>query len=337
VSAFPWHGAALAAIVAERSRMPHALLVQGPSGIGKVEFARALAQSMLCETPRGGLACGTCPACHWFSQSNHPDYREIVPEIAEENDDEAEEGAKPDAKKSLVIKVGQIRAVADFISLTTHRAGFRVLLIRPAEAMQAAAANALLKTLEEPPPATLILLVADRPARLLATIRSRCRPLVLPMPPHGESLAWIAAQGIANPEVALAFAGGAPLLAVELAQESEEPLRRKVVGELARPGGAQALAFATGFDRPQVERTLYWMQTWVHDLVRVMTAGRARHHLENAPVLAAKAKRASLAGLLDLDRELIEARRLSAHPLNARLLAEHLMMAYNRATLPESR
>ena len=109
------------------------------------------------------------------------------------------------------------------------------------------------------------------------------------------------------------------------------------LGELARPGGANALAFGTGFDRPQVDRTIYWMQTWVHDLVRVKTAGRARHHLGDAPVLAAKAKRASLEGLLDLDRELIEARRLSAHPLNARLLAEHLMMAYNRATLPESR
>ena len=317
--------------------MPHALLVQGPSGIGKVEFARALAQSMLCESPRDGLACEACPACHWFAQSNHPDYREIVPEIAEEGEEEGSEGARPEAKKSLVIKVDQIRAVADFISLSTHRAGFRVLLVRPAEAMQAAAANALLKTLEEPPPATLIVLVADRPARLLATIRSRCRPLVLPLPAREEALAWIAAQGIGNPDVALALAGGAPLLAVELAQASEEPLRRKVVLELSRPAGAHALAFATGFDRSLVDRTLYWMQTWVHDLVRLKTAGRARHHLDNPPALAAKAKRASLEGLLDLDRELIEARRLCAHPLNARLLAEHLMMAYNRATLPESR
>ncbi len=162
MSAFPWHREALAAILSERERMPHALLVQGPSGIGKVEFARALAQGLLCESPRAGLACEACSACHWFSQSNHPDYREIVPEASEESDDEAlEDSARADAKKSLVIKVDQIRAVADFISLTTHRAGFRVLLVRPAEAMQAAAANALLKTLEEPPPATVIALVAD--------------------------------------------------------------------------------------------------------------------------------------------------------------------------------
>ena len=318
--------------------MPHALLVQGPSGIGKVEFARALAQGMLCETPRAGLACEACSACHWFSQSNHPDYREIIPAIAEEGDeDSAEEGSRADAKKSLVIKVDQIRAVADFISLSTHRAGFRVLLVRPAESMQAAAANALLKTLEEPPPATLIVLVADHPARLLATIRSRCRPLVLSMPPREEALAWLAAQGVGNPAVALAVAGGAPLLALELADAAEEPLRKKVIAELSRPGGAHALAFATGFDRPQVERTLFWMQTWVHDLVRVKTAGLARHHVDNAAALAAKAKRASLEGLLDLDRELVEAKRLAAHPLNARLLAEHLMMAYNRATLPDSR
>jgi DNA polymerase III subunit delta' len=338
VSAFPWHRAALAAILSERERMPHALLVQGASGIGKVEFARAVAQGLLCESPRAGLACEACAACHWFSQSNHPDYREIVPEASEESDEEAtQESAKADAKKSLVIKVDQIRAVADFISLSTHRAGFRVLLLRPAEAMQPAAANALLKTLEEPPPATIILLVADRPARLLATIRSRCRPLVLAMPPREEALAWLAAQGTENAEVFLALAGGAPLLALELADAAEEPLRKKVIGELARPGGAHPLAFATGFDRPQVERMLFWMQTWVHDLVRVKTAGRARHHVDNAPALAAKAKRADLDRLLGLDRELVEAKRLAGHPLNARLLAEHLLMAYNRATLPDSR
>ncbi len=143
-----------------------------------------------------------------------------------------------------------------------------------------------------------IALVADRPARLLATIRSRCRPLVLGMPPREEALAWLTAQGIANASVALALAGGAPLLALELADGAEEPLRKKVIGELVRPGGAHALAFATGFDRPQVERTLFWMQTWVHDLVRVKTAGQARHHVDNAAALVAKARRASLEGLL---------------------------------------
>ena len=86
----PWHRATLAALLADRSRLPHALLVHGPRGIGKTEFARALGASALCESPVEGLACGKCPSCHWFSQGNHPDYREIVPEAAEEEDADAE-------------------------------------------------------------------------------------------------------------------------------------------------------------------------------------------------------------------------------------------------------
>ena len=99
----------------------------------------------------GGLACATCPSCHWFSQGNHPDYREIVPEAAEEEEEGAEDAAKAEKAKSVVIKIDQIRAIADFVAPTTHRAGYRVLVLRPAEALQPAAANALLKTLEEPP------------------------------------------------------------------------------------------------------------------------------------------------------------------------------------------
>src|SRR6185436_8899752 len=159
---------------------------------------------------------------------------EIVPEATAEEEGEGTdtlpaEGAKPEKAKSLVIKIDQVRAVADFVSLTTHRAGFRVLVVRPAEAMQPAAANALLKTLEEPPPSTIIALVSDRPSRLLATIRSRCRQLALPMPARDAALAWLKAQGIANAETALAIAGGAPLLAVDLAQPDEEALRRKLL------------------------------------------------------------------------------------------------------------
>ena len=133
------------------------------------------------------LRPSSSPSCHWLSQGNHPDYREIVPEAASEDEDEAEEAAKPDKAKSLVIKIDQIRAIADFVSLTTHRAGYRVLLIHPAEAMHPGAANALLKTLEEPPPQTLIALVSDQPARLLATIRSRCSARGARAPPDRDA------------------------------------------------------------------------------------------------------------------------------------------------------
>ena len=315
--------------------MPHAILIHGPAGIGKVEFARALAAALLCEAPRGPEACGSCPSCHWFSQGNHPDFREIVPEAAAEDDDgegaEAE-GARAEKAKSVVIKVDQIRAVSDFIALTTHRDGYRVLLLHPAEALQPASANALLKTLEEPPPRTLIALVSDRPARLLPTIRSRCRLLALAPPPRAGAIEWLRSEGVAQPEVALAAAGGAPLLARDLAQPEEAELRRRLVAELARPGGADAVQFAAGVERTTVERTIWWMQTWVHDLLRARLSGDVRHHGEHAAAIRARARTVDVDALFELDRELAEARRLATHPLNARLLSEHLLMAYNRAT-----
>ena len=330
----PWHRAALERLLADRARMPHALLVHGPAGIGKQEFARALANGMLCESPRKGLACGECAACHWFSQGNHPDYREIVPEAALE--DEAAEGEaeapKPEKAKSVVIKIDQVRAVADFVALSTHRAGYRVLVVHPAEAMNPGAANALLKTLEEPPPSTLIVLVSDRPARLLATIRSRCRILALPLPPRDAALAWLREQGVGSPEAALAAAGGAPLAARDQSQPEEAQLQRRLLDELAKPAGADALAFAPTVTRETVEKFIHWLQTWVHDLARVRLAGEPRHHVHLAQPLRARAKAADLDALFAFDRELSEARALAAHPLNPRLLAEHLLMTYNRIT-----
>lgn len=328
---FPWHEEALRALTAQRERMPHALLVHGPQGIGKVEFARALAAAMLCEAPEAGLACGRCPSCHWFEQNNHPDYREIVPEATEEPGDDAE-AVTAEKAKSVVIKVDQVRAVADFMALTTHRAGYRVLVLWPAEALQPAAANALLKTLEEPPPRTLIVLVADQPARLLATLRSRCRRVALALPPAAQALAWLTAQGVPRPQAALANAGGAPLLARDLAAPEAAEFRRRLLGELAKASGADVLQFASAVDRAAVERFVFWMQTWVHDLVRVRLAAEPRHHRDFAAALAARARTADLDALFALDRELAAARRLASHPLNPRLVAEHLLLAYNRAT-----
>jgi DNA polymerase-3 subunit delta' len=336
--ALPWHRAPLKALLADRERLAHAVLVQGRAGIGKLEFARALAQGALCETPRDGLACGTCPSCHWFGQGNHPDFREIVPEAAaEEEEGAAEETAKAEKSKSLYIKIEQIRDVTAFMALTTHRSGYRVLLIHPADTMFPNAANALLKTLEEPPGRTLVILVTAQPARLLPTIRSRCRAVTLAPPPREEALRWLREEGIEGADAALATAGGAPLLARELAAPEEAALRKRILDELAR-GVGDVPAFAATLEKGALGRFLFWMQTWIHDLVRMRLAGSARHHGEYGKALQARAKSADLDQLLALDREIAEARRLASHPLNPRLVAEHLLMAYNRAfTVTERR
>lgn len=322
------------ALLARRGRFPHALLVAGPAGIGKAAFTHALAQGLLCESPREGLACGACPACNWFSQGNHPDFRQLLPAAVEEDEaPEAGDAARDGERKSVVIKVGQVRDVADFMALSTHRAGFRVLILRPAEALQPAAANALLKTLEEPPPATAILLVSDRPSRLLATIRSRCQVIALGMPPPEAALAWLLAEGVDGAEDALALAGGSPLLARDLAEAGSRAWRERAVAELARPDGAQALAFAAGVDRDRVEPLLFVMQTWLEDLLRAKQSAPPRRHRAHAAALRAKARRAPTEALLALDRELCQARRVASHPLNAQLFAEYLLMTYNRATV----
>jgi len=335
VKAYPWHVPALERLLAQRGRLPHALLVHGPRGIGKTDFARALAASVLCESPARSLACGQCASCHWFSQGNHPDFREVVPEASEDDEEEAEPtGAKAEKAKSLFIKIEQVRALADFIALSTHRAGYRVLVMRPAESLHPNAANALLKTLEEPPPSTLIVMVSERPARVLPTIRSRCSALALGLPPAKEALAWLRSEGIGAPEIALATAGGAPLLARELADPSETEFRTRTLGELSRPGGANAVAYAAGVDRARLERFLYWMQTWVFDVASRKAGAPVRHHPDLASAIESRAKAASVEGLFELERELAEARRLVAHPLNPRLLVEHLLLTYNRAIKP---
>jgi len=161
-SIYPWQQDAWRQLQQQRDRMPHAILLHGAHGIGKTVFAERLAQALLCDAPRtDGHACGQCGSCGWFAQYSHPDYRRVRPEILEpEGSETGSEGDADDGKKaaktakapSKEIKIGQIRALADFMNISTHRRGKRVIVLYPAEALNEMAANALLKTLEEPAP-----------------------------------------------------------------------------------------------------------------------------------------------------------------------------------------
>jgi DNA polymerase-3 subunit delta' len=199
-------------------RAPHALLMHGPQGVGKLQLAERFAQFLLCEAPKPRTApCGTCDGCRWFLGGNHPDVRFVEPEtIARRAAPEDGEGAeKSKAKPSAEIKVEQIRGLADFVHLGSHRGGKRIVIVHPAEAMNQISANGLLKSLEEPPPSAMFVLVSHRPARLLPTVRSRCVPVPVPLPPAVAAQAWLDAQGVRDAPRRLAFAGGAPLKALE--------------------------------------------------------------------------------------------------------------------------
>src|ERR1700681_1752344 len=166
MQALEWHEHVFQRLIANKATLPHALLLRGPRGIGKLAFARALAQALLCEVPaENGRSCGACRACAWFETGSHPDYRQIEPESESTDSADGE-------KKSNAISVDQIRALPDFINLSSHRGESKVVVINPAEMLNVNAANALLKNLEEPPPRTYFMLVTHRPHQLLPTIKS---------------------------------------------------------------------------------------------------------------------------------------------------------------------
>jgi DNA polymerase III subunit delta' len=328
----PWHREPLQALIARGEKLPHALLVHGQSGIGKVEFAMSLAQSLLCEAPHEGLACGTCPACGWFLAGNHPDFRLLLPEsLAEDEDSEAptDVDAK-EKKKSREIKIDQIRAIGDFMALSTHRNGYRVLVLHPAEAMNAAAANALLKTLEEPPPRSLIILVSDQLGRLLATIRSRCQRVLLSPPDTTVALAWLSELGVESAEDALQSAAGGPLDALAFADPDYQAAREAFVSALAE-SSLDFVQTAQHFEKAELANLLYWLQTWVGDLISQRMVGEVNHHRRHARAIGKIAAQIDLGRAFRYESELRQTRRLINHPLNARLLLEQLLIGYRQA------
>ena len=218
----PWNEPLLESVRKRLSRLPHALLIHGARGVGKLEFAERIAQLFLCEHDDAAKRpCGACSGCRWYLAGSHPDFRRIEPEaLAKEPPpaEEAEETAPAKrSKPSLEIKVDQIRGLEDFLNVGSHRGKLRVALVHPAEDMNEVSANALLKGLEEPPTGAVFLLVSHRPARLLPTIRSRCVALPVPVPPVEVAQRWLESQHVRDAARWLAYAGGAPLRAMDYA------------------------------------------------------------------------------------------------------------------------
>jgi DNA polymerase-3 subunit delta' len=323
-----WQIAAWSQLLAHREKLPHALLVSGRPGLGKSALAEAFAMGLLCDrASKDGRPCGECQSCNWFSQGNHPDFRRLQPEsMAPESEEESP--AKKEKKKSDQIKIEQIRATEAFLAVGTHRGGARVILIDPADAMNATAQSALLKNLEEPPPGTVYLLVTSRPQRMLPTIRSRCRAVPMGIPPAKEALAWLRAEGVDEAESALAAAAGAPLAA--LAAAELEPARREFLNKLSDPS-SDPLALALACDVLEPALVVGWLQRWVYDLLSVRLSGRIRYNAAAKTALDRLGPAQDPTALTRLLRKLAEARGLAQHPLNTRLFFEDLLLQYRAA------
>lgn len=213
--AYPWQ-AGLWQQMAGREQHAHAYLLHGPVGIGKRALAERLMHRLLCQRPLGLDACGACKSCLLLVAGSHPDNYVLEPEEADK-----------------AIKVDQVRDLVSFVVQTAQMGGRKVVLIEPVESMNINAANALLKSLEEPSGNTVLLLVSHQPSRLLATVKSRCVQQACPLPSEAMSLAWLAdaLPGSSEDERVelLTLAAGSPLAAVSLQAQGVREQRALVV------------------------------------------------------------------------------------------------------------
>ncbi|MGV8892477.1 MAG: DNA polymerase III subunit delta' [Burkholderiaceae bacterium] len=334
---YPWHQTAWQQLQQQRDRMPHAILLHGAQGIGKTVFAERLAQAVLCDKPdASGHGCGQCASCGWFARYSHPDYRRVRPEILEPDGGAAEDGDSDDGKKSSKstrapskeIKIDQIRALASFMNISTHRHGKRVIVLYPAEALNEMAANALLKTLEEPAPDTLFLLVTNSIDRLLPTILSRCRKFALNMPSNEQALAWMQKQGISDAADWLAQEGGAPLAASAQAQAGNREEIDALLALLAKPSAEALLKTAERLQKVPATKLVTGLQRWLFDLIALKLAGKIRYYPAYHVVLAALVKRIETDALLRILKATNQRRAIAEHPLSAKLFVEDMLLDY---------
>lgn len=333
---YPWQSEIWLRLQGLRTRLPNALLLKGAEGIGKLDLALNFAQSILCNAPLlpSGFACQRCPSCHWFAQETNPDFRQIQSDSLSAADETTDkEGGK---KASREISVDQIRALSSFVNLSSHAGGYRVILIYPAESMNNNAANALLKTLEEPTDKLLFILVSNKPQQLLPTLLSRSLSMTVPMPTHEESTDWLTKQGVSEPSIALAQTGFSPLLALKSTGEGAGTEGRKLMLEAVKhPAKFDAIALAEQLQSTIPSDVIHFLQQWCYDLTCCKLVGEIRYYPEQLDVISKISTRISLHILMRYIKELQLAKRESLHPLNPKLLFESLLLAYQQMILTQ--
>jgi len=309
---YPWHASLWQRLEAylRQGRIPQGLLISGPRGVGKGELARYFAARMLCGH---GKACGICPACRLLAAGSHPDLIVVAPE----------------ADGPLTVE--QIRELIEMLALTPQYDRGRVVILEAADRMNAAAANSFLKTLEEPVPGTVILLLCQLPSRLPATILSRCQHLKLPVPPAPEAIAWLVAQGVEaqQAELALALNGGAPLLARSWLDSDAPAKRQRFLATWDELLGRQRdpLVLALAWQEEPLESVVNWSQALVADLVRLKQGDTVRLlNPDRREWLQDWARRLDLDRVLRLWQWLLELREALQTQLNRTLLLESLFL-----------
>ena len=284
----PWHAGNWQRLLARRAqdRFPHALLLCGAAGLGQRDFAERLAAMILCE--KDDAPCGTCHACHLYAQRFQRDPEETRPDgtLAQPQGHPGHPDArfvghalneKSSPKKMYTeLTVDQIRDLSAWLVLPPQLGRAQVALIDPADELNVAASNALLKTLEEPGERRHLILVSSRPARLSATIRSRCQRIEFHLPPREQAQAWLAGQGLSAKVAgaALDAASGNPGLALELTNAGGLELRAEVDADMQalRAGNASPALIANRWSKSDPERCLWFAARHLQDRARALTA-----------------------------------------------------------------
>lgn len=315
----PWHKNIWLPIIqrVKDKRLPHALMLVGPEGAGKNCFANQLAALILCRTSKeDGIACGQCSACRMINAGTNPDFRLLDDDISEKNRiaayEQAEESSSSAAKstktkrdkkgygqdlvgksvKPGVIKIDKVRSLIEFINMSAYTSHGKVAIIREAHLMNRNSANALLKTLEEPPPNNCLILTTSRPSLLPATIRSRTQLLVFSLPQQKMALSWLAEympDEVPKEQIyeRLALAAGAPINALAPNIEANRKLRltlfelfKLMLG--TQKGVGKSVAEWIKADSYQ---SIDWIESWLSDMIRIRQSV-ADEHLINIDLLS---------------------------------------------------
>lgn len=301
-------------------RLPHGLLLHGPAGTGKNAFAARFAQALLCREPLpDGTPCNVCQACLLVQAGTHPDLLRVSPE-----------------EDSKVVRVDQIRSLNAKLSGKSQFGGYRVALLTPAERMNTEAANSLLKTLEEPGADTVLLLVSAQPARLPATVRSRCQQLAFPVPDPDMAQAWLQQRcPEEGPPALLALANGAPLAALEVAEEGAQAQREDLFVDLEAllTADRDPVALAGKWQGLDLGRGLDWIGAWISDMIRLQAADAPPHvsSRDRLPALTAMARRVPARLLFQQLDRVGEARRLMHTAVSPQAILEHVLIPLKNA------
>lgn len=315
---YPWQlpeWQQLVQLIANR-KLPHAMMFAGPRGIGKRHLANALAQLLLCDAPIEGTACGKCRGCELNKAQTHPDLLWLVPEEA-----------------GKAIKVDQVRELTEALGKTAQQGGYKVVLIEPAEAMNGNAANALLKSLEEPAANTLLVLITHSPSAVLATIRSRCQMRKLAMPRREQVIRWLTPLVVGSqttPEALLAAASGAPLSALGLLQGDvleQRELRLQLFTRLSLMQ-VSAIEVAAQWHTGDVAAIVEWLLSLLHGVARWQSGVEDAQLQQSPPELRERLAGLNPALLHRYVEKLMHSKKLllsGANP-NKQLLLEELLL-----------